>query len=905
MGSSKRRLFAAIDANAIIHRAYHAYPDTLVTSDGVLVNAVYGFTSMLLTILEDYKPHYIACAFDTAKPTFRHTEFIEYKAHRKPTDQALIDQFALVENVLQAFNIPILKKPGFEADDILGTLAAYVDEGKWQDYQLEMQIFTGDKDLLQLVSDTVHVVLPQGSFKTLTAFDRESTYERYGFYPEQVIDYKAVVGDPSDNIPGIKGLGDKGMKDLLNAYGNLDTIYKNLANLPTRQANLFREGVEQAELSRMLATIKRDVDISIDLEDTTLTDYSRADVLTLFQEYEFKSLVDKLPKSDAQSDAGEADLAPGQMGLFTTNDIDEDKESLYQVDVGGIPATDAEVSMALYLDPDEFDLSALKSPAIAFVSGEKVYVRSMEDVTDDEAGVVWAKDVVVYGYKLLLDCLKFEDKGRDDNDRSIIDIQAAYHIVNAGKKSLRLSDLLYDLVGLKINEPESIDKLGIIVETVVKAMDVLAERAKELKPDNSIIEALGTEDPYELIGEIEIPNIAILYQMEQRGVQVDITGLETLELELQERLQELENGVYDDLGHEFNLNSPKQLAEVLYDEIGIPEGRGKNKRTTKESLLKTYKDAHPMIPRVLEYRELSKLLGTYVSPFIAYASESQEKKSRATINTTFNFYGTSSGRLSSSDPNLQNLPIGTELADKFRKLIVPADGMRFVAIDYSQVEFRVMAHVSGDEALIDDFENDRDIHLQTASRLFDKPGDEISSQERKFGKTVNFGILYGQTKYGLSRMLGISRGEAADYINRYFKNYSGVRDYIDKSERVAIEKGFVESLSGRRRYIGGLSSSNQRIKEGALREAINMPIQGGAADIMRIAMLDCYRRITSSYSGKAFMLLQIHDELLFEVDAGIDQQFADDMQGLMESAVKLKVPLKTSVGVGNNLSEIK
>lgn len=901
---SERDLFVAIDANAIIHRAFHAYPPSLSTSSGVGVNAVYGFTVMLLQILKQYDPKYIFCAFDTKAPTFRHAQFAEYKGTRKPTDETLIAQFPLVEEVLNAFNIPIVKKEGFEADDIIGTVASWVKDGKWSSYDFDLYLVTGDRDFLQLVGDNVYACLPAGGFNNLIVYDRAKVFEKYGYYPEQVVDYKGIVGDASDNIPGVKGVGEKSGVSLLEKYQNLEDIYKNLSSLPPRLQKLLGEGLEQAEFSRELATIKGDVDLDLKLEDCLLLDFDEAEVLEVFRKFEFKSLVSRIPKSINGNGGANGE----QLGMFSQQEaVGEGVVSLVEWEEFEKLFSSARLVFAGYVSKDEsisgsfcFGLIVDKSGELFGWSGEgftkplprETYFYNLEDYVSHELRAGSTLDWV----------------------ENVVDIKLLSHLLSSGKKSYDLSSLVFDFASR--NAPQKLSRANIsqVLEILPEVIDSLQEKVRSAvlsEYSKGWLERIFDRDVdtnifYDVVREIENKVAVVLGKMENRGIAIDYEKLSDLEALLAKRIASVQEEIFSFIGHEFNLNSPKQLSDVLYTELALPEvSRGAKARSTREEILEQLVDLHPSISLILSYRELSKIHGTYVKPFIDLVKVAHNSGEETAIHTDFKLHGASSGRFASINPNMQNLPLRGEWGEKFREVFVARDGFKLVSADYSQIEFRVMADISGDEVLISDFNAKKDIHTATAARILNKKVEEVVPSERSLGKTMNFAILFGQTSYGLSRLLKVDSKIASGYIDEYFKNYAGVAKYIKNAEKMALDQGYVQSMLGRTRYISGLASRNFNIRAAAIREAINMPIQGGEADIMKLAMIEIDRVIDEKYSGQAFMLLQIHDELIFEVVEERVEEFERDISEIMKGVVQLKVPLDVNTGSGSNLAQLK
>ena len=884
--SNGKDRFLAIDANAIVHRAFHAYPPTLTTEDGVQVNAVYGFTVMLLSALKSFEPKYVLCAFDTHKPTFRHEEYPDYKGTRAPTNQSLIDQFPLVEEILKAFNIPIIKKEGFEADDILGTIAKYVSEKKWSNENIDLYILSGDRDLLQLVNENVKVCLPSGSFKDLIAYDREKTHEYIGLYPEQVVDFKALAGDPSDNIPGIKGVGGKSAIELLEKYGDLDSIYRNLKDIKTRQANLLREGIEQAEMSRKLAKIEQEVDVTVHLEDCLLRDFDKKKVLELFKELSFKSLIARLDEIESN----ENNKLTSQLDIFSTDSKVEWSSKEY---------------LESKLDNAQRLVLARISPEESLIESEYYMIRIVDKMGVKED--ILCKKLCCTDNRKCETVLYQPEGGVSQRvwfgAEQVLDVRLFAHLINSERRGYALKDLSFDYSSQILPEKISPSDHGKVLDALEEIGESQIKRANDIElydyTRKNIEQELKIKEKYllSILREIELPISRILSKMEERGIGVDISHLSLMNEKLDKKVKTLTQEIYDTVGHEFNINSPKQLSDVLFKELDLPN---KSKGSTKESVLTGLKGTHPMVEKLLEYRELSKMLTTYTKPLLEMALES-----KGSIHTSFNQTGTTSGRFSSSNPNMQNIPLKGEWAEELRKSFVPRKGFKFVGMDYSQIELRIMADISKDDLLIKDFNDGLDIHKATTARLLDKEVEEVTNKERSLGKTVNFAVLFGQTAYGLANMLGIDSDVAADYIQSYFEHYKGVEEYIRGLEKEAYKKGYVQSMFGTTRHIKGLRSKNIRMMRAAQREAINMPIQGSEADIMKLAMIRLDEMIEEKFREKAFILLQIHDELIFEVQSDKVKEFIKNAESIMEGVVSLEVPLVVHSSVGDNMAELK
>ncbi len=898
-----RDVFVAVDANSIVHRAFHSYPPTLETSGGVQVNAVFGFTVMFLKVLELFDPKYIVCAFDTPRPTFRHAKYTPYKGTRKPTDQSLLDQFPIVEDVVRSFNVPILKKEGYEADDILGTLAEYVQNGRWSSSNVHLCVVTGDTDLLQLVDEKVSVILPKGNFRNLKEFARKDVHEKLGVYPEQVLDYKSIVGDSSDNIPGIKGIGAKTAVDLLNEYGSLDNIYGNLDFLKPRLKKLFEEGAEQASISKELVGIVRDVDIIIDLESCLEKDFDVSEVKEKFVELEFRSLINKIPESIA-SKKQESLLSTEQFDLF--EEISQESSPCEDFDVEAFrrAVRGAKEIVGVFIPSREivskkdwvmFRAVDKKGEVFEFsfcAEGNTEGVsRSLGEEAPCETYFCGFEDFVGSFQPLL--CV--------DN---LYDIKILAHIENSGLRDYSLSNLVFTYLGKHLPEKLDPHEYKKPLNFVKEIFEVLKKELSERNIDESL---LGSKFNFlEFTSRTENTLSIVLSLMEQRGILVDKKLLNSLHKDLEKEIADIVQAIYHDVGHEFNINSSKQLSDVLFQELDLPPvSKTKTLFSTREDVLKQLEGAHPVVSKILEYRQKTRIMSNYVQVYKLELEKREEEKKELSIHTDFKQTGTTSGRLSSVNPNMQNLPLGNELAQRLREIFIPRKGFVFLSADYSQIDLRIMAHLSEDERLIGDFENEKDVHLTTASRILDKGEENISSKERKMGKTINFGIIYGLTSFGLSQSLGISVSDAEEYIKEYFENYSGVAEYINTMTKEVQNTRYVQSILGRRRYVTGVNSRNKRIQRAAIREAINMPIQGGSADVMKLAMVEIHDAILKKYENKAFMVLQIHDEIIFEVKDSVVKEFQKEVKDTMENVVKLRVPLGVNTSLGKNISELK
>lgn len=713
--------FVLVDGNALLHRAFHATPP-LTTSKGELVNAVYGFTNMLLRSWDDLKPDYMAIAWDKKAPTFRHQEYTQYKATRGPADETLSSQYDRVHEVVKAFGVPEFGLNGYEADDLIGTLAKQAVE---KEPEIEVIILTGDRDIMQTITNQVKVLMPKKTLTDVGLYGVQEFIDRFGFQPIQMIEYKALAGDASDNIPGVPGIGDVSATKLIKQFGVIEEIYKseNLATLPERMQKLLAEGSESAAMSKRLATIDVNAPIKLDFKECEVKDYNQKKVVDLFRELEFKSLVNKLTGEGKDPLKGE-----NQLGVK--------------------------------------ELSSNEKPA-----------QSQDTIDLDQS--------------------------------------------------------------------------------VQKVLD----------------------------------------QMSKNGVLIDLPFLEKLGTDLKEKLVDIEKNIFHFVGHEFNLNSPKQLSEVLFDELNLPVfKKTKTGRSTDEETLQELSAAHPAIPFLLQYRQLFKLVSTYVDAL----PKSIQDDGR--IHSTFNVEGAATGRLSSTNPNLQNIPIRGEMGGEIRKAFIAPEGKVLLGADYSQIELRIMAHVSGDENLIKAFKDDLDIHAATAAKIFNIPIDQVTKQQRTIGKTMNFATLYGQGPRALSRQLGIDFATAKQYIFEYFEQFPKVKNWMARTLEFGIQNGFVETVGGRRRYMPELSSNNHFLKAAGERAAINHPIQGTSADMIKIAMVAIGKELGENDNCK--LILQVHDELMFECDPKDVDIHAKMIKQKMESALKLSVPVKVDLKSGKSWGEM-
>jgi DNA polymerase-1 len=921
-------LIALIDGHSLAFRAYYALAKVnLQSSRGEPTSAVFGFAQILLTMIQTYSPTHIALSFDVGR-TFRHDLFEEYKAGRKKPGDDFYQQVERIKELATTFHIPIYTAEGYEADDVIGTLARQAAaEG------LSTYIITGDADTLQLVDEQTSVVLtePRGRKMLNTLYDEQKVRERYdGLSPAQLTDLRGLQGDSSDRIPGVKGIGAKGAVALLKQFGTVETLFEQLDEAPPRYQKLLDGQREQALLSKHLATIVCDVPVALDTECATFGTYSRPDVIRLFQELEFVSLVEKLPTPPAES----PHTTPSQGDQLSFFDAD-DGSSTASMSSNDPPSPNFGTYHAVTTQTqlDEVVAAITDAPGFAFdteSSGLNPFQCDLVGISIAvKAGEAW---YIPLGHETgeqlprerVLDTLRpfFGDAERPKyahNAKFDIEmlLQAGVEVrgvtfdtmIAAGllSKRMRLKDLAF--YELHISEPmTNIEELigrgakqrsfaAVPIDQAAPYAaadaDMTLRLVEALKPQLAAHEQLHT-----LFSDVEMPLLPILVEMERAGIWVDVGYLRTLSTQLQERLQTYEQDIYNAAGKPFNINSGPQLNEVLFDILGLPTDGLRKTSTGRYSLtagvLEKMRDEHEIVQLILDYRQLAKIKSTYADS-LANLVHSRTHR----IHTSFNQMGTLTGRLASSSPNLQNIPVRTQLGNEIRRAFVAPEGHVFLAADYSQIELRVLAHISEDEHLIRAFQEGQDIHTATAAQLFRIPIEEVDKQQRRIAKTTVFGIIYGISSFGLAQRTDLTRSEAQFLIDSFFEQFPGVRVYMDSTLAGGRTNGYVESLFGRRRYFPDLTTGSYQHQQAAEREAINTPIQATAADLMKMAMIAVSRAI-AHHRMPATMVLQVHDELMFEVPREAVEEVHRVVRDAMETVYTLRVPLQVDVEVGNH-----
>ncbi len=924
-----RPVLVLLDGHSLAYRAFHALPQNLRTSRGELTNATYGFTSMLLTVLRDVRPDYIAVAFDVGR-TFRHDLFEAYKAQRPETPEALHHQVERIKEVVEAFNIPIFTLEGYEADDVIGTLARQAEA-----QGVHVLIVTGDTDAFQLITPHVRVMTSGRRFSDVIIYDEERVRERYGLSPQQLVDYKALIGDKSDNIPGVPGVGPKTATKLLQQYGSLEGIYEHLDEIrPERVRKALAEHREAAFAARELVRIHTDLPITLDLDACRTRDYDRERVVALFRELEFRSLLNRLPPSEREEPVP-AD-GSGQPTLFQAVAGDTRVASpvaTLPAAIEGEPlivntpqALDRLLTalaraerIAFDVETDSIDQHRARLVGLALAWGADLNAAAYVPVLHEgEETLPWetvrealaphlSRDDALYiAHNAKYDLTVLQRHGLEVTGR-LADTMIMAWLINPGRRRLGLKELAFTEFGIEMTEITELIGKGKaqVTMNVVPVTQVATYAATDvvvtLRLFDHLMPQLQERHQEQLFWEIEMPLVPVLISMERHGVLLDVDFLKELSRQLTKRLLEIEEEIYRLVGYRFNVNSTQQLSDVLFGSLGLPTaGLRKTKSghySTAASVLEKLRGRHPVVDLVLEQRQLQKLLSTYIN-----ALPKMVNPETGRIHTDFNQTGAETGRLASNSPNLQNIPIRTELGRLIRKAFIAPPGHLLLAADYSQVELRILAHISGDPTLIQAFMEGRDIHAHTASLVYGVPIEEVTPQQRRVAKMTNFAISYGVTGYGLAERTEMDQEAATAFIAQYFKTYPKVKEYIERIKREVREKGYVETLLGRRRYFPELlpgSGVSHNLRMAAERAAINHPIQGTAADIIKIAMIRLYRRLREA-GFRTAMILQVHDELVLEVPEAELDQVAPLVRETMENAYTLVVPLKVDLEVGPN-----
>ena len=920
-----------MDGNAMVHRAYHAIQQPMtVRRTGQEVRGVYGFTNTFLRAVSDWKPTHCAIAFDVKGPTFRHEQYKEYKAQRPPTAPELHAQFPLVRQVLEAFEVPIYEMEGYEADDVIGTLCVQAEEAG-----LDTIILTGDTDTLQLVSPHVRVVLSY-SVQQQKVYDIPAVRERYkGLGPEHIPDIKALEGDPSDNIPGIPGIGRGTAVKLILQFQSLDSLYQRLDDVkPPRIQQLLRDHEEAAFDGRELTTIVRDMPVDLDPEVVKFGDFNRDRVASTLRDLEFISMINRVPVGD-----GAAHEQPRQGTLLDLDELDEGEALPVKLSVerdyrcvNTMDALEALVEELRAVGHFAFDTetsgihpirSDLVGLSFSTKEGQGYYVPvghaegrqiSLGEALEALKPLLEDPSIAKTAHKASFDMTVLQNYGVQVRGLEFDSMIAAQLL---GHNAIRLKQLAFQLLQEEMTPITALigtgrkqitfDKAPIEDATPYAAADAdLAGRLRtNLEPR---LEKRGLR---KIFDEVEMPLIPALVDMQSNGIIVDTYELRQMSDRISEELGVVEDEVYRDAGERFNINSPQQLGTILFEKL-LPPARLRElelpapKRTktgtgysTDASVLETLKDAVPVAAKVLRYRELSKLKSTYLDPLPTLVNPKTGR-----VHTNYNQVGSATGRFTSSDPNLQHIPIRTELGRQVRRAFKAEPGWSLIAADYSQIELRILAHLSQDQGLLDAFHRDEDIHAATASQVHGVPIEQVTADMRRLAKVMNFGIIYGLSAHGMSQQTDLDMQESADFIESYFAKYPGIRFYIEEAKQQARERRYSETMLGRQRFLPEINHSNIHTRQAAERIAINMPIQGTAADIIKIAMIQIYNRMTESGLNSR-MLIQVHDEIIFEAPPPEMETMKDMILELMPSALELSVPLKVDLKIGPTWGDLE
>lgn len=877
-----------IDGHSILNRAFYGVPD-LSNSAGLHTNAVFGFLNIMFKILDEEKPDYLTVAFDVKAPTFRHEIYKEYKGTRKPMPEELREQVPVMKEVLLAMGITVVEMPGYEADDILGTLAKRAEkEG------MNVSLVSGDRDLLQIATDKIKIRIPKtkGSKTEIEDYYAKDVEEKYQVNPVQFIDLKALMGDTADNIPGVPKVGEKTATQLMVEFGSLDGIYEHLEEV-TKKAikESLQENKELAYLSKTLATINTDSPVELSFENAQVKDFYTEEAYKIFKKLEFKHLLAKFEKGISNEEI--------TAKFYMISDFGKAEEVF---EVAKKEAKEKQEEIGFYVLSDE-TRKELQSVALSLSGGNTYFMKAEGFLTS--AYLSGKLSALAKEARLSCGDIKnsYDFLQTDDTER-FFDIVLAAYLLNPLKNDYTIEDIANEHLGLMVSD--RVQRFGKM--SLSKALEEKTEEFCEYACYLAYISKTATPvlrknleetGMYKLMQEIEMPLTYVLYDMEKEGIKVKPEALKSYGETLSGRIVELEKQIYEKAGVEFNINSPKQLGEVLFEQLQIPGGKKtKTGYSTAADVLEKLSGEYPIVTDILEYRGLAKLKSTYADGLSAYIGEEDR------IHSTFNQTITATGRISSTEPNLQNIPMRMELGRQIRKVFIPKDGYLFTDADYSQIELRVLAHMSGDDQLIEAYKTDADIHRITASKVFKTPFDEVTDLQRRNAKAVNFGIVYGISSFGLSQDLSITKKEAAEYIEQYFNTYPGIKQFLDNAVAQAKETGYVTTMFGRRRPVPELSSGNFMQRSFGERVAMNSPIQGSAADIIKIAMIRVYRRLKEEGLASK-LILQVHDELLIETKEEEKEQVALILEEEMKGAANLAVSLEIDLHTGANWYEAK
>ena len=874
-----------IDGNSIINRAFYALPE-MSNKEGLKTNAIYGFTNMLLKIIDTYNPTHISVAFDRKAPTFRHIEFKEYKAGRKKMPDELREQFEPLKDLLDKFNIHRLEIDGYEADDIIGTVSKIAEDNGFKVY-----IVTGDKDAIQLASNKTTTLITKKGVGEVEEYDYDSVIEKYEMTPTQFIDLKGLMGDKSDNIPGVPGIGEKTGIKLIKEFSSIEGIFDNIDSIKGSTKKKLEENKELAIMSKKLATIIRDVPVEFNLEELEYGNYNTKDILDVFKYLGFTSLIPRIGSLDESEDI----VNEANVEISKLEDIDEFINKVKENNELIIKTVTREGNI----------LDKRIKYIFLSVDGKKIYYVEENRIHKLEY-IFTSNEIKKLGYNLKDDYIALKPYSIK-LENIYFDITIAEYLIDSmSSTSYECSAIAMKYLTKKVKTKEELLGKGVkakkyqdlsfeelsshisqIIDTVKSVMPIMEENLKESNMDG-------------LLYHVEMPLVEVLADMEYEGVKVDKEKLNELGSQFKEIIKKLESEIYEISGEEFNINSPKQLGVILFEKLGLPViKKTKTGYSTNAEVLDKLKDQSPIIDKIIEYRQIVKLNSTYVEGLLSIINPIDGR-----IHSSFNQTITTTGRISSTEPNLQNISVKLEMGRNIRKVFISDKGCKLVDADYSQVELRVLAHMSQDETMIDAFKHNEDIHTKTASQVFNVSMDEVTSKQRSDAKAVNFGIVYGKSDFGLSEDLNIPVKQAKEYIENYFNKYNKIKEFMDNIIEDASSNGYVTTILNRRRYIPEIKSSNFMLRNAGKRAAMNAPIQGSAADIIKIAMINVYKKLEEN-NLKSKLILQVHDELIVEaVDSEIDivKKIVKDE---MENAVCLDVNLDVDLNIGDSWYDTK
>ena len=893
-----------IDGNSIMNRAFYGIMGSkmLTSKDGKYTNAIYGFLAIMFKIIEDLNPEYMAVAFDLKGPTIRHEMFDGYKANRKGMPNELAEQMPIIKDVLRAMNIDVIEKQGYEGDDILGTIAKYGEQ-----QGLAVTILSGDRDNFQLASDNITIRIPRTKMgKTeVEDFDRNKVKEIYGLEPKQLIEVKALQGDTSDNIPGVPGIGEKTALSLIQRYGSIENLYEKIESgeddLKGKQKEAITTNKELAYLSKTLGTINTEVPLEDNLETLKVEEWDRAKVLEIFKNLNFKKYIERFNLNE-------------ESGSGNNSQEERTLENLFQIVEGNEAELKKLKEIVYYLEVEEDNVSEKiikkKIKAIAvYNDGNVHYLQNpskgfLKEIFENE-------NIKKYGHNLTEDYIILKQEGITTQNLEFDSMVAAY-ILNPTVGKYKIADVINEYLELDLEEylkanNVEVENAGQITLFQDEGREQNTDKYKTAffaygisKLREVTIQKLEEINALKLFKEIDMPTVEVLSDMQWNGMYLDVEELEQYGNEIKEKIETLTHDIYELSGEQFNINSTKQLGEVLFEKLKLPiVKKNKSGYSTDVDVLEKLREEHPVIEKILEYRQVVKLNSTYVEGLKPFINPVTKR-----IHSFFHQTITATGRISSTDPNLQNIPTRMELGKQLRKVFKPAEGKIYIDADYSQVELRVLAHISEDSHMIEAFNNNEDIHKQAASKVFGVPIEEVTKQQRSEAKAVNFGIVYGISDFGLGGQLNISRKKAKTYIDQYLTEYAGIKNFMENITNIAKEQGYVETLFNRRRYIPELQSNNYMVRQFGSRAAMNTPIQGTAADIMKIAMINVYKELKAR-NLKSKIVLQVHDEMMIEADITEKEEVKEVLKNCMENAITLKVPLIADISEAENWYECK